>query len=65
MHLWFDSDAGYCIFLKTTQGNGDKKGSGKCVCDKGYSGDLCNECDATYFKTFSNDTYLLCVCKYL
>merc|ERR1739838_807916 len=41
-------------------GSGDKQGSGTCVCDKGYAGDLCNECSSGHFKSFSNDTYTMC-----
>jgi len=48
------------VFL---QGAGDKEGSGKCKCDEGYAGELCNECADRHFKSFSNDTYILCASK--
>lgn len=31
------------------KGDGTKKGSGKCVCHKGYTGDLCDQCEPGYY----------------
>ncbi|CAK8694473.1 unnamed protein product [Clavelina lepadiformis] len=54
-----DSDS-ICFGRGKCEGAGDKQGSGKCICEAGYAGDLCNECDERYFKSFSNDTYVMC-----
>ena len=34
---------GYC------DGSGTSKGTGKCICNKGWSGKLCNNCDKGYY----------------
>lgn len=31
------------------RGDGTKKGSGKCACHKGYTGDLCEKCEPGYY----------------
>jgi len=49
-----------CFGNGKCEGSGDKQGSGACVCDEGYAGDLCNECGPRHFKSFGNDTYTMC-----
>jgi len=55
-----NSNGDICFGNGKCDGSGDKQGSGTCVCDKGYAGDLCNECGSGHFKSFSNDTYTMC-----
>lgn len=55
-----NSEGEICFGNGKCEGSGDKQGSGKCVCDEGYSGDLCNECGPRHFQSFSNDTYTMC-----
>ena len=47
-----------CVLM--TQGEGTRKGEGTCKCDKGYKGELCNECDAKYFESYRNSSYVYC-----
>ena len=47
-----------CVLM--TQGDGTRKGEGTCKCDKGYKGELCNECDAKYFESYRNSSYVYC-----
>jgi len=49
-----------CFGNGKCEGSGDKQGKGVCVCDEGYSGELCNDCGSRHFKSFSNDTYTMC-----
>lgn len=55
-----NSEGEICFGNGNCEGSGDKQGSGKCVCDEGYSGDLCNECGPRHFQSFGNDTYTMC-----
>lgn len=32
------------------EGDGTREGTGKCSCDSGYEGDLCDECEELYFE---------------
>lgn len=48
------------ILSLLVQGNGTRKGSGQCSCDEGYKGLLCNECDASFYVSYKDDTKLLC-----
>ncbi|CAG5123142.1 unnamed protein product [Candidula unifasciata] len=41
-------------------GAGTRGGSGKCRCNSGYMGDLCNQCKDGYFEDYSNETHTLC-----
>ena len=52
-----------CCRGNKLQGAGDKKGSGKCACESGYSGEFCSDCAERHFKSFSNETYTLCTRK--
>lgn len=51
-----------CIF---TQGEGTREGTGKCNCDSGYQGDLCDECKDAFFEESKNDTHITCTGKSL
>lgn len=42
------------------KGSGTRKGNGKCACDKGYMGELCNECGLGYFESYKDTEKLLC-----
>ncbi|XP_045166487.2 cysteine-rich with EGF-like domain protein 2 isoform X2 [Mercenaria mercenaria] len=41
-------------------GEGTREGTGKCKCDSGYHGDLCDECTDGYFEENKNDTHTQC-----
>lgn len=38
-----------------SQGVEEKEGKGTCACDKGYAGDMCQECDAKYYQEDPDD----------
>ncbi|VDL63790.1 unnamed protein product [Hymenolepis diminuta] len=43
-------------------GNGTRSGNGKCVCQKGYSGSTCDECNPrTHFQSFFENGSLNCI----
>ena len=42
------------------QGEGTREGTGKCNCDNGYQGDLCDECKDGFFEESKNDTHTKC-----
>ena len=42
------------------QGSGTREGSGKCMCDDGYRGKLCDSCVDGYYLAEINDTYVSC-----
>ncbi len=44
-------------------GDGKRSGSGSCLCDTGYIGQTCNECDEKFYAESKNDTYVKCSCK--
>ena len=46
------------------QGDGTREGTGKCDCDSGYHGDLCDECKDGYFEESKNDTHTKCSGNY-
>ena len=37
------------------QGEGKRSGSGRCSCDQGYQGDICDTCVEGYFKNELED----------
>ncbi|KAL4226739.1 Cysteine-rich with EGF-like domain protein 2 [Mactra antiquata] len=41
-------------------GEGTRSGSGKCKCNDGYHGDICDECTDGYFEESKNDTHTQC-----
>ncbi|XP_026477458.1 cysteine-rich with EGF-like domain protein 2 [Ctenocephalides felis] len=42
------------------KGNGTRLGNGKCICDKGYSGDICAHCADGFYESYKDDEKLLC-----
>uniref|UniRef100_A0A915DA12 UBA domain-containing protein n=1 Tax=Ditylenchus dipsaci TaxID=166011 RepID=A0A915DA12_9BILA len=42
------------------EGDGSRVGQGKCECETGYVGKMCSNCDAHYFPTIQNSTFLEC-----
>lgn len=42
------------------KGSGTRKGSGKCACNEGYSGEKCDQCAQMYFEMYRDETKLLC-----
>ncbi|XP_005106648.1 cysteine-rich with EGF-like domain protein 2-A isoform X3 [Aplysia californica] len=41
-------------------GEGTREGTGKCKCNSGYRGDLCNECKDGYYEDSKTDTASVC-----
>lgn len=48
------SDNGKC------RGDGTRKGNGTCLCDKGYSGNNCDDCAPGYYLSYKDDNKMLC-----
>jgi hypothetical protein len=48
------------IVVNFLQGEGTREGTGKCNCDNGYEGDLCDECKDGFFEESKNDTHTKC-----
>uniref|UniRef100_A0A1B6EBB1 EGF-like domain-containing protein n=1 Tax=Clastoptera arizonana TaxID=38151 RepID=A0A1B6EBB1_9HEMI len=42
------------------KGNGTRKGNGLCVCDEGYSGEICNQCATSYYASYHDENKILC-----
>ncbi|KAJ7379377.1 Cysteine-rich with EGF-like domain protein 2 [Desmophyllum pertusum] len=42
------------------KGDGTREGTGKCSCDSGYEGDLCDECADLYFEEQDEDSKTKC-----
>jgi len=53
------------FFFFILQGDGTREGSGKCSCDSGYEGDVCDECADLYFEEQGEDSKPKCTGKYL
>ncbi|KAK3608314.1 hypothetical protein CHS0354_030765 [Potamilus streckersoni] len=41
-------------------GEGNREGTGKCTCNAGYKGDLCDECTDGYYEESKNQTHTSC-----
>ncbi|KAF7287748.1 hypothetical protein GWI33_003383 [Rhynchophorus ferrugineus] len=41
-------------------GAGTRKGNGKCHCDRGYAGELCNSCSRGFYESYKDDKKVLC-----
>ncbi|XP_066580476.1 cysteine-rich with EGF-like domain protein 2 isoform X2 [Amia ocellicauda] len=41
-------------------GDGTRKGTGRCSCNRGYQGEFCLDCAAGFFSEERNDTFSLC-----
>lgn len=52
----------YLLFVPT-QGDGTREGSGKCSCDSGYEGELCDECADLFFEETGEDSKPKCTGK--
>ncbi|XP_033105508.1 protein disulfide isomerase Creld2-like [Anneissia japonica] len=42
------------------KGSGTRSGDGKCSCNDGYSGSLCDECKDSHFEESKNETHTVC-----
>ncbi|XP_071159496.1 cysteine-rich with EGF-like domain protein 2 isoform X1 [Mytilus edulis] len=49
-----------CTSNGKCDGEGTREGTGKCNCDSGYQGDLCDECKDAFFEESKNDTHITC-----
>lgn len=49
-----------CNLFAGLQGDGTRDGSGKCSCDSGYEGELCDECADLYYEDQDEDSKLKC-----
>ena len=53
-------DVPVCLLLMFLQGDGTREGTGKCSCDSGYEGDLCDECAELYFEEQDENSKTKC-----
>ncbi len=42
------------------KGAGTRKGNGRCQCNEGYRGELCDACDVGYYESYKDKEKLLC-----
>ncbi|KPJ19962.1 Cysteine-rich with EGF-like domain protein 2 [Papilio machaon] len=42
------------------RGDGTRKGNGTCLCDPGYTGEYCMDCDAGYYLSYKDENKMLC-----
>ncbi|CAF0770765.1 unnamed protein product [Brachionus calyciflorus] len=42
-------------------GDGTREGTGKCICNKGYTGDDCFSCSNGFYEDSKNETHLICM----
>ncbi|KAK9751881.1 TLR4 regulator and MIR-interacting MSAP [Popillia japonica] len=42
------------------KGSGTRKGNGKCACDKGYTGEICDGCAVNYYESYRDEKKILC-----
>uniref|UniRef100_A0A0K0FBK9 Cysteine-rich with EGF-like domain protein 2 n=1 Tax=Strongyloides venezuelensis TaxID=75913 RepID=A0A0K0FBK9_STRVS len=54
------SNGKVCYGRGTCNGDGLRKGTGKCSCDEGYAGPYCNNCASQYFENIKTDSYIEC-----
>uniref|UniRef100_A0A0N4Z4Y3 protein disulfide-isomerase n=1 Tax=Parastrongyloides trichosuri TaxID=131310 RepID=A0A0N4Z4Y3_PARTI len=54
------TDGSVCFGRGTCNGDGNRKGSGKCSCDEGYVGSQCSNCASHYFEKNKSDSSLEC-----
>jgi len=55
-----DASGKLCSGNGKCKGSGTRKGNGKCACDKGYKGELCDQCGVGYFESYKDSEKLLC-----
>jgi len=42
------------------KGSGSRKGNGQCVCDKGYTGPMCQQCAPKFYQSYRDEKKTLC-----
>ena len=55
-----DSEDRICSGNGKCKGSGTRKGNGKCACDQGYGGDLCNQCAVGFYESYKDKEKILC-----
>ncbi len=55
-----DSKGRLCSGNGKCKGAGTRKGNGKCACDSGYGGALCDKCAEGYYNSYKDEEKTLC-----
>ncbi len=55
-----DSRGRVCSGSGKCKGEGTRKGSGKCSCHDGYTGELCDSCDVGHYQSYEDEDKRLC-----
>ena len=53
------------VLVIVIQGDGTREGDGKCSCDTGYEGELCDECADLFFEEQDDDSKPKCTGEFL
>ncbi|TRY68225.1 hypothetical protein TCAL_05218 [Tigriopus californicus] len=55
-----DKDGVICSGNGKCKGSGTRKGNGKCACDRGYGGELCEKCAVGFYESYKDEDKALC-----
>lgn len=55
-----DQDGNVCSGNGKCKGAGTRKGNGKCSCDLGFAGELCQRCEDGFYLSYKDDKKTLC-----